>query len=133
MAIQKILTLIRSFNYQNSDTEHDYIEDQLENPIYRVSGAGQYVGLDVLINVESTEYVSYSKAYFGAAILVHGTQDFPQGADKATVGQPGMDVTVAVIPSVVVSEKSIRQLALNQRNCYFDDEVIVAKIVCVTF
>lgn len=81
----------------------------------------------MLINVESTEYVSYSKAYFGAAILIHGTQDFPQGADKATVGQPGMDVTIAVIPSVVVSEKSIRELALNQRNCYFDDEVIFAK------
>lgn len=83
----------------------------------------------MLINVESTEYVSYSKAYFGAAILVHGAQDFPQGADKATVGQPGMDLTVAVIPSVVVSEKSIRVLALNQRNCYFDDEVSVAKKV----
>lgn len=55
--------------------------------------------------------------------MVHGTQDFPQGADRTTFGQPGTDVTIAVIPSIVVSEESIRRLPLKKRNCYFDDEV----------
>lgn len=99
----------------------------MDEPTYRVSGAGQHVGLDVVVQVAGDDYVSYSKPFFGASVLVHGSQDYPQGADKAIIGQPGSDVTIGVIPSVVVSERAIRTLSLKQRVCYFDDEVIRCK------
>lgn len=70
-----------------------------------------------------SSYISYAKSYYGASILVHGTQVYPQSVDKITFAQPGCDVTVAVMPSVVVSEPAIRDLSLDKRNCFFDDEV----------
>lgn len=88
-----------------------------------MSGSGPNVGLDVIINITPNAYMSYAKSYYGASILVHGTQVYPQSVDKITFAQPGCDVTVAVIPSVVVSEPAIRDLALEKRNCFFNDEV----------
>lgn len=54
--------------------------------------------------------------------MIHGSRVYPQAGDKTTFGQPGCDVTVAVIPSVVVSQPPIRALSLSDRNCFFDDE-----------
>lgn len=85
---------------------------------------GQYVGMETLIRVASDDYMSYAKAYYGASILIHGPEDFPQGSDKITTGQPGTDVTIGVTPSVVVSEDIVRSLPLRKRQCYFDNEVI---------
>lgn len=112
------LTLLETQRDSTADSE-----DQLDDPIYRVSGSGPNVGLDAIINIDPSAYMSYAKSYYGASILVHGTQVFPQAVDKITFAQPGCDVTVAVIPSVVVSEPAIRDLALEKRSCFFDDEV----------
>lgn len=106
-----------------SDTEHDYIEDSSDFKAYKVSGAGQFVGLDVVIRVDTSDYIAYGNSYYGVAIMVHGFEDFPSLSHKTVIGQPGNDVTVAVIPTVVVSEPSIRSLSLSQRNCFFEDEV----------
>lgn len=99
------------------------VENQLDDPVYRVSGSGPHVGLDALIHVSSTSYVSYIKPYYGASILIHGPQMFPQSVDRATFGQPGYDVNVAIIPTVVISEAAIRTVPLKKRFCFFDDEV----------
>lgn len=107
-----------------SGKKTDMVTDQLSNPIYRVSGAGENVGLNIRIEVERTAYVAYSKSYYGVKILVHDAESFPQSSvASTTIGQPGYDLTIAVIPSVIVSEPGIRALAINQRNCLFDDEV----------
>lgn len=103
--------------------DHAYIDDQLDDPIYHVSGAGPNVGLDAVIRVEPEAYMAYTKSYHGAAIMIHGSRIFPQAGDKTTFGQPDCDLTVAVIPSVVVSQPSIRPLSLSQRICLFDDEL----------
>lgn len=102
-----------------------FAEDIPASPIYQVSGAGQHVGLDVLFLVGKEDYVSYAKSYFGASVLVHGAERFPQGLDRVTVAQPGSDVNIAVIPSVVVSQDSIRGVGVGQRNCFFNDEVTI--------
>lgn len=95
----------------------------MDNTVYRVSGAGQYVGLDIVLDVAPKQYQSFVKSYYGVAVLIHGTEDFPQNSDKTTIAQPGCDVTIAIIPSVVVSEDAIREISFKKRNCYFDDEV----------
>lgn len=102
----------------------DIVSDQLSNPIYRVSGAGENVGLNIRIEVERDAYVAYSKSYYGVKILVHDAESFPQSSvASTTIGQPGYDLTIAVIPSVIVSEPGIRSLSMKQRKCLFDDEV----------
>lgn len=86
-------------------------------------GSGQFVGLNIRIHIDPDQYTAYSHSFYGVAILVHGSEKFPEMSDTTAIGQPGNDVTVAVIPTVVVSEPSVRNLPLRQRNCYFDDEV----------
>lgn len=96
---------------------------ELRNPSYHVSGAGPYVGMEVLVSIEPEHYMSYTKTYYGVSVLIHSTHEYPHNAVAKTVGQIGTDVIINVVPSVVVSEESVRRLPLAQRNCYFQDEV----------
>lgn len=105
-----------------SGTTSDTVNDQLNNPIYRVTGAGENVGLNIRIEVEKEEYVAYSKSFYGAKILIHDPEDFPQTSVTTSIGQPGFDLNIAVLPSVIVSEPGIRGLSQLQRNCLFEDE-----------
>lgn len=109
--------------YNFSGNTNDMVTDQLSNPIYRVYGAGENVGLNIIIDIEKDAYVAYSKSFYGAKILVHDAEDFPQTSVTTSIGQPGYDLIMAVLPSVVVSEPGIRGLAQKQRNCLFNDEV----------
>lgn len=103
---------------------NDIVSDQLNNPIYRVSGAGENVGLNIRIEVERDTYMAYSKSFYGVKILIHDAESFPQSSvTTTTIGQPGYDLTIAVIPSVIVSEPGIKSLSQKQRNCLFNDEV----------
>lgn len=113
----------------NSDSDDGIISDQLEQPVYRVSGAGINVGLSALIRIAPTHYVAYSKSFYGAYVLIHGPEDYPQASVTTVVGQPGCDLAIAVTPSVVVSEPSIRNLPQKKRNCLFDDEVCLWDII----
>lgn len=79
--------------------------------------------MELLVNIEPKEYVAYTKTYYGVTIMIHSPHEYPQNAVAKTVGQIGTDVTINVVPSVVVSEASIKNLPLTQRNCYFKDEV----------
>lgn len=105
------------------DTDHDYIDDVPAEVPYRVSGAGQFVGVDLLIHIDTEDYLAYAASYYGVTIMIHGSSNFPTLSDRVIIGQPGQDVTISVIPTVVVSEPAIRSLPLKQRNCYFEDEV----------
>lgn len=67
--------------------------------------------------------MAYTKTYHGVSILIHSPQEYPQNAVARTIGQIGTDVTINVVPSVIVTEESVRGLPLTQRNCYFKDEV----------
>lgn len=60
---------------------------------------------------------------------MHRFDAFPQPADKVLTGQPGTDVQIAVMPSVLVSSTNIRSLPLTLRKCFFNDEVCIVHIV----
>lgn len=116
---------IKSFqSFRFSDSSKNTVNEQLNNPTYRVSGAGENVGLNVRIEIEKESYVAYSKSFYGAKILIHDAENFPQtSVTTTTIGQPGYDLTIAVLPSVIVGEPGIRSLSQKQRNCLFVDEV----------
>lgn len=93
-----------------SKSDSDKISEELQNPNYRVSGAGPYVGMELLVNIEPEQYMAYTKTYYGVSILIHSPHEYPQNSVAKTVGQIGTDVTINVVPSVVVSETSVRGL-----------------------
>lgn len=119
----KLFTIITIHGIHFSGATSDTVNDQLNQPIYRVTGAGENVGLNIRIEVEKESYVAYSKSFYGAKILIHDPEDFPQTSVTTSIGQPGYDLTIAVLPSVIVSEPGIRGLSQLQRNCLFEDEV----------
>ena len=112
--------MFKTCNYSDSVNEFD--KDDSSARLYRVSGAGESVGLDVVLHIGIPDYFSFSKSFFGITVLLHDTNNFPQYSDKTAFAQPGTDVAVAIIPTVLSSEPSIRKLPFNKRNCYFEDE-----------
>lgn len=96
-----------------------------QKPVYRVSGAGINVGLSALVLIDPSEYVAYSKSFYGAYILIHGPKDFPQASVTTVLGQPGCDVSISVTPTVTVSQPRIRDVPIERRNCLFEDEVYI--------
>ncbi len=106
-----------------SNSDANTVFEQLDDPIRRVSGAGQFVSLEVLLRVSMVEYVAYTRSYYGISVLIHSPEDYPQASATTTIAQPGCEVILAIIPSIVVSEPAVRSLTLKQRNCFFDDEV----------
>lgn len=91
--------------------------------MYRVAGYGESVGLSVMLDPEMAEYISYRNSYYGIKILIHEPEDFAESADTTTTAQPGDDVSIAVMPTVVVSRSEIRSLLPKHRDCLFEDEV----------
>lgn len=106
-----------------SDHFTDMVTDQLNTPIYRVAGYGESVGLTVLVDPEMDDYVSFRSSFYGIKVLIHGPEDFPDTSVTTIIAQPGDDVSIAVVPSVVRSNIDIRSLPVNQRDCLFEDEV----------
>lgn len=88
-----------------------------------MSGYGENVGLRAFLHTEKYHYIAYSYSYYGIKILVNEPEDFPETSVSTVIVQPSYDVSVAVVPSVIVSQPEVRNLPLPQRNCMFDDEV----------
>lgn len=117
-----IYFLNRSILFILSDTKNDFIEDTNDDEIYRVSGAGHFVGLEAYLRIRTTEYVSYANSFYGVSVMIHSYDDYPQLSNRVAIVQPGDGVRMIVEPTVVVTDVSVRSLLLRQRNCYFEDE-----------
>lgn len=91
--------------------------------MYRVAGYGESVGLSVMLDPEITEYIAFRNSYYGIKVLIHEPEDFAESSETTTTAQPGDDVSIAVIPTVVVSRPEIRSLLPKHRDCLFEDEV----------
>lgn len=70
--------------------------EQLNDPVQRVSGAGQFVSLELLLRVSMAQYVAYTRSYYGISVLIHSSEDYPQASATTTVAQPG------IVPVIVV-------------------------------
>lgn len=57
------------------------VNDQLDDPIRRVSGAGSFVSLEVLLSVSMDNYVAYTRSYYGITVLIHSPEDYPQASE----------------------------------------------------
>lgn len=80
------------------------------------------MGLNVLMDVEMEHSLAMSKPIYGAEVLIHDAEEFPQASLTSAVAQPGKEVYMSVVPSVINSKVSIRSTPVSARQCYFSDE-----------
>lgn len=80
------------------------------------------MGLNVVLDVETQHSLAMSKSIYGAEVLIHDAEEFPQASLTSAVAQPGRELSMAIVPSVIVSKESIRSLPVAERVCYFADE-----------
>lgn len=87
-------------------------------------GAGENVGLDIVLAPETASYLALLRPMYGVSLIVHGHNEYPDFAKNNFFAQPGYDFEISVIPSAVTTQPDVRSLPLKQRKCLFDDEVI---------
>lgn len=75
-----------------------------------------------MLDTETESYVSPRDSFDGINVMIHDAEDFPDTTVSHVVVQPGEDVSVAIIPRVVISNPEVRSLPPEQRNCWFPDE-----------
>lgn len=81
------------------------------------------MGLAVALNIDRYNYMGSVRPSVGASIFIHDPIDFPDiGAHIASV-PPGHVLAISVSGTSVKSMDSMRNLPVEKRLCYFDDEV----------
>lgn len=74
------------------------------------------------MDVEPHNYLSAKRFFYGTEIIIHDPEDFPEKSLLTAFSQPGTDVSIAVLPSVVATEKDVESLPVNLRFCRFEYE-----------
>lgn len=80
------------------------------------------MGLSVMIDVEQQQSLAMAKSIYGAEVVIHDAEEFPQRSLISAVAQPGRDLSLGIVPSVIVSKSTIRSVPIADRSCYFADE-----------
>lgn len=80
------------------------------------------MGLNVLLDIETKHSLGMAKPIYGAEVLIHDAEDFPQASLTSGIAQPGHDMDMAIVPSVIISKPAIRGVPVDVRQCYFADE-----------
>ncbi|XP_070517439.1 sodium channel protein Nach [Cardiocondyla obscurior] len=93
-------------------------------------GSGRDVGLAVALNIEPDTYKASSRPFVGASVMIHDPIDFPDiGAHVASV-LPGHVLAISVTGTSIRGMESLRNIPLEKRLCYFDDEVKLRVSLC---
>ncbi|XP_033210034.1 pickpocket protein 28-like [Belonocnema kinseyi] len=92
------------------------------NKIQMVPGAGRGFGLAVTFDVESQYYRGSIRPYIGASILVHHPVEFPEVDLRSAIIQPSQEVSILLSGTMIESEPGVRNLPVDLRNCWFEDE-----------
>lgn len=85
-----------------------YLFSQTEGFGYRVSGAGDNIGLNVLIVPEADKYTSVVRTFQGVHVAVHHVKEIAD-LSNLVAGQPGYDVKIIVTPSTLTADPEVFQ------------------------
>lgn len=112
-----------SFNYNGvtNGVLMNYKTVNRTDELLYVLGAGERVGLTVTMDIEPDKYLSATSPFYGVEVFVHNPQEQPTKV-MTSLAQVGQDVSISVVPSVIISEMGVRDVPLTQRRCYFEDE-----------
>lgn len=71
-----------------------------------VSGAGDDVGMDLLLSPEPNEYYSYTRSFYGIHVAIHAQEDYPDMSSSFII-QPGYHAKAFITPYVVSSDEAV--------------------------
>lgn len=74
-----------------------------------MQGAGDEVGINLLLNPEPATYLSYTRPYYGIYVAIHDQDDYPD-MSNSIVAQPGYNVKSLITPYVLSSDEAVRNL-----------------------
>lgn len=72
---------------------------------------------------QAHQSLGMSRTVYGLEVLIHDPNEFPQASITSAVAQPSAEVILSITPSVINSKATIRDVPVNERQCYFEDEV----------
>lgn len=64
-----------------------------------------------------------SKSFYGVEVFVHDPEEFPQTNGPSAIAQPASSTIVSIVPSVITSRSTLRSVPVEERQCYFADEI----------
>ncbi|KAL0117426.1 hypothetical protein PUN28_010336 [Cardiocondyla obscurior] len=121
------------YPYRFNDTHLNSTENIVDDfpgvhEILNAPGSGRDVGLAVALNIEPDTYKASSRPFVGASVMIHDPIDFPDiGAHVASV-LPGHVLAISVTGTSIRGMESLRNIPLEKRLCYFDDEMMDTEI-----
>lgn len=86
-------------------------------------GIGESLGLRLILDVESEEYYCSSSDSVGFKILLHNPLEVPNMREIGLLLPPGHETKVRIQAEKVESEKYVRYISKNSRNCLFENEM----------
>lgn len=89
---------------------------------YRVSGAGEDVGMEMILHPEASTYQSYTTPVHGVKIIFHHPEHFVDLPPSPVIIQPGYFTKIAIAPSVLETDEDVRSLSHKDRKCIFPEE-----------
>ncbi|KAG7299998.1 hypothetical protein JYU34_017035 [Plutella xylostella] len=111
----------------DAEDDMEFYDDRKVGAIISTSKSGSYSGLTVVFDVHVEDYPPWSDFTFeGARILISDPNDFPETTVLTRYINPGDSMDVVVEPIVVTSDPVLRRIPVEQRNCWFHDEVDLA-------
>ncbi|XP_024941934.1 pickpocket protein 28 isoform X2 [Cephus cinctus] len=117
----KSITKENNENLINYQDEFEWLPGKEE--VLMAPGAGRDVGLAVALNVETKYYRGSIRPYVGASILIHRPFDYAEVDLQSTVVEDDTELAIILSGTIVESVKSVRDLTLERRNCWYSDEM----------
>ncbi|XP_046392144.1 sodium channel protein Nach-like [Ischnura elegans] len=102
---------------------HHKSSPHTKHGIRRVSGAGQDLGLSVMLDCQPQNYFASAHSFYGTKVLVHDPTDFPETTATAALVFSRQEAWISVAPSVVESTGAVRGIEVSRRQCLFEDEL----------
>lgn len=87
-----------------------------------VAGAGNHLGLTVVLDAQVDDYYCSSTSGAGFKILLHNPIETPKIANYGFFVQPGKETQITVTPRISDASNLIRKVAKNLRQCIFANE-----------
>ncbi|KDR21541.1 Sodium channel protein Nach [Zootermopsis nevadensis] len=121
---KSVMGICCSFNY-NGVKDKLRIQGEQQGGMHYAYGAGQHAGLTVILNTQQLEYFAPVRPMYGIWAMFHDPEDYPDMGLQTALVEPRQLVTVMLEAQVVESLDDVRWISVENRQCWFDDEVAV--------
>ncbi|XP_054274391.1 pickpocket protein 28-like isoform X2 [Macrosteles quadrilineatus] len=89
---------------------------------WRAWGAGNHLGLSIVLNADLDEYYCSSEVSIGFKIVLHNSVETPKMNAFASLLSPGLEARMIVDPVMMTTTQLFHTIPAKKRNCVFGSE-----------